>query len=492
MGVEAGVRGPETQALAGLERPAPRMSLYRTLRFRLILSVALVHVCLMGAFTWESVQEQSQSVREQLYNRGVSLSNLMVVASTNAVLAEDLAALAEVTERVRQQPDVRYGEIVDARGQVLASTEARRIGRPAGAMVAASERFPLSGGDQLLDLREEVMVAGRRVGTVLLGLSTESLDAALRSTRNEGLLFILLALFIGSVAAWGLSLALTRHLHELTRAAGKISAGDFSVRVAPGARDESGVLARAFNAMAVSLERTARRARQEHEKRTEAERLACVGELSASIAHEIRNPLAAIINSVSLLDREDLEREDRGEVVDIINSETRRLQRTLNDFLDFARIREPQLTVVDLCPLVEEVARLVERDPQSQGRVRFRLRFLDGSCRARIDADQMRQVLWNLMLNAVQAMSGDGEVTVRVECGDGRVQVSVVDAGCGMEEAFVGKVTKPFVTGRRSGTGLGLAIAQRVLMQHGSGLTIVSQPGVGTEVGFELNAVGAE
>lgn len=488
MGVEAGAAALSAPAETEVLRAAPSVSLFRTLRFRLILSVALVHVFLMGAFTWESVQEQSQGVRQQLYNRGLSLSTLMAVASTNAVLAEDLAALAEVVERVGQQPDVRYGEIVDARGQVLASTEPQRIGRPVGAMVAASDRFPLVRGDQLLDLREEMTVAGRRVGSVRLGLSTESLDAALRNTRNEGVLFILLALVIGSLAAWGLSLALTRHLHELTRAAGQISTGDFSVRVATGARDESGVLARAFNAMAVSLERTARRARQEHEKRTEAERLACVGELSASIAHEIRNPLAAIINSVSLLDREDLDRGDRGEVVNIINSETRRLQRTLNDFLDFSRIREPQLAVVDLCPLVAEVARLAERDPRFQGRVRFNVRLLAEPCRARMDADQIRQVLWNLMLNAAQAMPEGGEVMVRVEPQGARVQVSVVDAGCGMDAAFVGKVTKPFVTGRKSGTGLGLAIAQRVLTQHGSGLTIVSEPGVGTEVAFELDA----
>ena len=82
------------------------------------------------------------------------------------------------------------------------------------------------------------------------------------------------------------------------------------------------------------------------------------------------------------------------------------------------------------------------------------MRLLAEPCRARVDADQIRQVLWNLMLNAAQAMPEGGEVMVRVEPQGARVQVSVVDAGCGMDAAFVGKVTKPFVTGRKSGTGL--------------------------------------
>ena len=93
---------------------------YATLRFRLIISVALVHAILMGAFIWDAVTEQSNSIRAELQNRGHALSSLMAVATTNALLAEDLASLAEVITRIRNQPDVAYGEVLDAQGNILA------------------------------------------------------------------------------------------------------------------------------------------------------------------------------------------------------------------------------------------------------------------------------------------------------------------------------------------------------------------------------------
>ena len=473
----------------GLHRPEPGgadLPFHRSLRFRLILSVALVHIVLMGAFTWEALQQQSESVRQQFYDRGRSLASLMAATSTNEVLAEDLAAIAEITHRVGQQTDVRYSEIVDARGQVLASTRAQRVGARVQQLPGAGDRFPLRAGDQTLDLHENILVAGRVVGVVLLGLSTTELDLALQKARYEALGFILAALVIGSLAAWGLSLALTRHLQALTRAARRISGGDYTVRVPEVGRDEAGLLARAFNAMAESLQRTSAQAHQEYRKRTEAERLACVGELSASIAHEIRNPLSAVINSVKLLERPDLPRDDRGQVVNIIDSETRRLQRILSDFLEFARIREPHFQHSDLCRLVQEVAGLVEHDPRFGEHIHVRVEDSEPSCRARFDTDQIRQVLWNLLLNAAQAMPDGGEIAVRWTPSDYGVRVSVSDTGCGIDETFIGEITKPFVTGRSSGTGLGLAIAQRVLVQHGSGLVIHSRPGEGTEVSFEL------
>lgn len=466
------------------ERPV--LPFHRSLRFRLILSVALVHIVLMGAFTWAAVQQQSDSTREQFYDRGRSLASLMAASSTNGVLSEDLAALAELTHRVAQQPDVRYSEIVDLRGQVLASTRPNRVGTRLQQPPTLDDRFPLKAGDETLDLHQDIRVAGRVVGAVMLGLSTRDLDSALQRARLEALGFILAALVIGSLAAWGLSLAVTRHLQDLTRAARRIRAGDYTARVYETGRDEAGLLARAFNAMAKSLQRTSAQVHSEYRKRTEAERLACVGELSASIAHEIRNPLSAVINSVKLLERDDLARGDRGQVVTIIDNETHRLQRILSDFLDFSRIREPQFQESDLCQLVQEVAHLVEHDPRAAERIKVLIEDSEPSCRARFDTDQIRQVLWNLMLNAVQAMPDGGEIRVGWTRSDYGVKIWVRDTGYGIDENFVGEVTKPFVTGRKSGIGLGLAIAQRVLMQHGSRLMINSRAGEGTKVSFEL------
>lgn len=464
---------------------------FASLRFRLILSVALVHAVLMGAFVWQAVQEQSANIRAQLLNRGHELVTLMAVASTNALLAEDLGSLGEVTDRVKRQPGVVYGDIVDIRGAVLASSDPGRVGHHETRPLNLEDSFPLRSAnpaDKVLDLSRPIVVAGRRVGTVLLGLSTRSMDTALEKTRDAGLLFILAALVVGSLAAWALSVLVTRNLHTLIGAVRRIAHGDLDVRVDVHSRDEVGILARAFNSMVTSLQRTSREITREHEKRTEAERLACVGELAASIAHEIRNPLAAVVNAVPLLDSEKLGPEEHAEALNIINTESRRLQRILEDFLRFSRMREPQPTMGNIGGLLEEVCQMVSHDPAVPAQVQIRCHVPPKPCLARYDADLLRQVVWNLLLNAVQAMPKAGTVDVSAEPLEDQVRVVIADTGAGIPHDIIDQVMRPFFTRRGDGTGLGLAIVQRILMQHGSKLSIESQPDVGTRVTFGLQA----
>lgn len=459
---------------------------YATLRVRLIVSVAIVHVILMGGFIWEAVQEQSASIRSELESRGNSLVNLMAVASTNALLSEDLASLAEVTARVKHQPDVAYGLIADERGEILASTSGGELGRSLSAVRPPGKDDKAD----LLQLVEPIHVAGREVGRVYLGLSTLGMQAELHRIRNEGLLYILAALLVGSAAAWMLSFVVTRNLQRLGSAVQRISAGDKEVRVDARGRDEVGVLGRAFNGMLDSLNATSRAAAVEHEKRVEAERLACVGELAASIAHEIRNPLAAVINSVSLLAGQGLEPADQQKVRHILDDEAGRLQRILENFLHFSKIRESHPRPGDLEALLEEVITLFSQDPDVVGRIEISSRIAGGHGRAVFDQDQLRQVMWNLMRNAVDAMPAGGKLEVLVETGgDRQLAVRVRDTGEGIPIDLVDRVMRPFISGRKQGTGLGLSIVQRILVQHGSSLRIRSRPGEGTEMSFELESV---
>lgn len=467
-------------------RSSERIPWLSTLRVRLILSVSLVHVILMGGFIWDAVNEQSAGIRAELESRGHSLVNLMAVASTNALLSEDLASLGEVTARVRQQPDVAYGLIVDERGEVLASTSGSDVGR---SLVTVrpdiAQRHP-----RLMRLDEPVRVAGRVVGTVYLGLSTAGMHRELQRIRNEGLLFILTALLIGGGAAWLLSYAITRNLHRLGTAVQRIADGDLGARVDVRSRDEVGVLAKAFNGMLDSLRETSQAVVREHEKRMDAERLACVGELAASIAHEIRNPLAAVINSVSLIGQSELDAEDQIKVRQILNDEAGRLQRILESFLDFSRVRESCLERHDLLVLIDEVVTLFANDPDVAGDIEIVRRIDTPAHLAVFDQDQMRQVLWNLMRNAVQAMAGHGRIVVALESSGGhRLRLAIGDNGEGISPDLLDKVRRPFVSGRKGGTGLGLAIVQRILMQHGTSLHMISQPGRGTEVAFELETL---
>lgn len=230
-----------------------------------------------------------------------------------------------------------------------------------------------------------------------------------------------------------------------------------------------------------------RRLQEEQEKRVLAERFACVGEMSASIAHEIRNPLSSIVNSLQLLTDPTLGSADRAKVADIVNAETQRLQRILEDFLHFARIKPTEMTSHDLIAVLREtVETFLRSDETVANEVECRTSFHEESTRAHFDPDQIRQVTWNLLTNARQAISHGGHVTLATTRADGKVKVTIEDTGRGIPSDLQERLTRPFVTGRANGTGLGLAIVARILTQHGSQLEVDSAVGRGTRMAFLL------
>jgi two-component system sensor histidine kinase PilS (NtrC family) len=235
------------------------------------------------------------------------------------------------------------------------------------------------------------------------------------------------------------------------------------------------------------------------------ERLAGVGELAASIAHEIRNPLAAISGSVELLRGGSVEA-DRERLMDIVLREIGRLDALIRDFLQFARPAPPKLAPVALPALLEEVAQMLATavPPGAQLEVEA-----DPSARALADATQLRQVLWNLARNACDALEGPGVVRLcasRVAgepqglgSGDRKrsreeaaaVEIVVEDTGRGIPLADLERIFDPFYTTKPDGTGLGLPTVHRIVESHGGALQVESQPGVGTRFRVRLPAAEA-
>ncbi len=235
-----------------------------------------------------------------------------------------------------------------------------------------------------------------------------------------------------------------------------------------------------------ALAQATRAYRQEQEQRLKAERLACVGELAASIAHEIRNPLASILNSLTLFTRGSLEGDDRDEVLQIVNQETYRLQRILNDFLLFARMRQSDIARHDVIAVLGDAVTSLRMSLPEDSPVQLSTRFHAERCLALFDRDQLCQIILNLGLNAAQAMPAGGTLTISTSTALGCVWISVTDTGCGIKEEMLDKVIKPFFTSRENGTGLGLPMVVRILTQHDTDLHIDSSAGKGTTMQFSL------
>ena len=214
---------------------------------------------------------------------------------------------------------------------------------------------------------------------------------------------------------------------------------------------------------------------------TQAERLAAVGELATGLAHEIRNPLAAILNATTLLEQEEtLTPDERVSILEAVKQEARRLNTTLSDFLLFARPRELKRQTGDIRQVVEHVAGLLQEERTRPDGIQVDVRVDPAIPAFAFDPDQLTQVLWNIARNGVEAMDGHGRLILDVARRNGEVLIAVADTGPGIPPEERWRIFQPFFSKKPGGTGLGLAIAQRIVSAHGGRIDLESLPGQGS------------
>ncbi len=220
-----------------------------------------------------------------------------------------------------------------------------------------------------------------------------------------------------------------------------------------------------------------------------ADRLASVGEMATGIAHEIKNPLAGISGAISVFADDFAEDDPRREIVRQILEQIGRLDKTATDLLYFGRPGKPEFNFVDLNSLVKKTLFFVSQHPEARNI--HRIKEMDRDLPAIwADEKQIQQVLFNVIINAIQAMPGGGTLTVQTEVVDRDgapfVRVVVMDTGKGISEQELERIFVPFHTTKTQGTGLGLAICRSLLEQHGGSIQVASRVGEGTTFMIDL------
>jgi len=254
----------------------------------------------------------------------------------------------------------------------------------------------------------------------------------------------------------------------------------------------SGILADRQRHQELALRKTTDQLRQAHRELREnfvsmkrAERLCAMGQLSAGLAHEIRNPLASIEGAANVLRRESQSRDTHREFLDIIRKESRRLNNLLTSFLDFAKPRPPNMKRVELNDLLDSVMVLARHACDGRA-LEVKKEIQPGLTTLDCDPEQLKQVLLNLLMNAIQAMPQGGTALLRAEGDDGRVAIDVCDQGLGISDQNLDRIFDPFFTTREAGTGLGLSVAHQIVTQHGGTLTVVQNSDQGTTIRVSL------
>ena len=219
------------------------------------------------------------------------------------------------------------------------------------------------------------------------------------------------------------------------------------------------------------------KAMEDHVKRVE--KLAAVGEMAAGIAHEIKNPLASMSGSIQLLRTGVDATPVAKKLMDIVLRETDRLNALANDFLLFARPRSDKTEPVEINSAIGDTLELFRKDGILENRIAV-IQDLEAEGWTEMDSEHARQIVWNLLLNAAEAINGTGTIRVSSKTEEDMVQVIVEDDGCGMSDETISKVFDPFYTTKTHGTGLGLSIVYRLLESYNGQLDVESRQGQGT------------
>ena len=289
------------------------------------------------------------------------------------------------------------------------------------------------------------------------------------------------ALFLILFLAFRVSGRLSRPLQALARVARKVAQGDTAQRLEKFGDTESREVAMAFNHMLDQLAET-------HKRLVQTASLAAVGELSASIVHEMRTPLATIKMNLDALQKKMDQDKAYIELGQLAEKQVERLETMLNDLLGYGKPIVLKLQTVDAIHLVRETVKLVT---ESADKKQLELQFPEpeGQFTVTADPEQLRRVLINLLNNAIQATPEQGTIEIGLSNGD-EVQFTVTDHGPGITEDAREKLFKPFFTTRSDGTGLGLAIVKKIVDLHGGSIRVHNRKGAGAV--FTLQIPGAK
>ena len=384
---------------------------------------------------------------------------------------------------------IRHIIITDKSGKIIDSTDSRDVGGQIKPFIEGAPQ--VQPGDLWRDLHPEENSQSKTlllttetdagIRKIYVIISMDRLNRVKKAVERDRLiafagfgvlLIVLIAIF---------SRRFTQPITNLGQAAQRVTAGNLDVTVPVKGPAEVSTLSRTFNEMLTVL----RRSQELEEELQRSERSAVIGRLASGIAHEIRNPLNFINLSIDHL-REafapanEAQRGQYKHILTTIKDELARLNQLVTDFLSYGRPAKLKLRELDARALVQDVRDLVIAKAEEQG-VKINIESNgSGDTKLIADAEQLKTCFSNLMINAVQAMPGGGELDINLLPNDEKIEIGFTDTGIGILPEALEQIFEPYYSTKETGIGLGLPLTKKIIEEHGGQIEVESEVGIGT------------
>jgi len=462
---------------------------------RLVLWITLLVLLLFGAILFVIQIREAKILQDEAEARALIQARYVADANLQSLSHQDWQAvqdyvdthitgdLAYIVVYDRQGQPAAWNEIIRSHGELVSTS---LLGDAMTPQETASQERSLVLRNALVRVFEVEVSAysdpAGRWGSVKIGLSLEPMYARLRAISRV-LLFIGIGGFlVGLAAAAFLARRITRPIHRLVEGTVRIAKGDFSQAIVDTSRDEVGDLARSFNEMSAQLVQARERMEDANRRLIQHEKLASIGRMAATIAHEIRNPLTSVKLNIQKVAEEESFAEAVKAHLGLSLEGIDQIERFIKELLNFTRVQELALDRWPVDQIVAEALKMIQGVLAEKG-IAVERSCAEGLPAVLADADKLRQVFLNILRNAHEALDPGGRISIACDAaregGRMMVRVRIADDGPGIPDNVRPNIFEPFYTTKPSGFGLGLANARKIVEQHNGTIAVGKKRGRG-------------
>lgn len=426
----------------------------------------------LDAQWWFGGQHLYQVFLKPIYFGPASENHLLGFLVIGYEIDDNLAS--QISRIAASQVAFCYGDTI-ARSTLDPAQEAELAQHPVRSTPGVTDPEKVQLGDERFLGTSLELAVGKQPSVRLIVLKSYDQATAFLDSLNRLLLALgLAAVMGGSALVFFISHTFTRPLGNLVSGVRALEKGDFHYALDARGGDEVAEVTGAFNRMRASLLRT-------QQELLEAERLATIGRMASSISHDLRHSLAAIVANAEFLLESRLSSEQREELYQEVRIAVNQMTELIDSLLEFSRTRESlRLTFGNVKESIDRVIHAVRSHPRFQP-VHISVRE-EGDCQGWFDTKKLERALYNLLLNACEATSGeDRRIDIEVAQVLAGIQIRVADNGRGVPESIRGRLFEPFVSsGKENGTGLGLTVVQKIVQDHGGDVIVEQTSAAGT------------